>query len=94
MAKKVFACYLIDVRNDGGKERPLKDLIFHRVVVKEDRPLEDLQEIGHNLWTKHPDCDRLTIIGSGRKHHTQWLFDSANKVKTKELDVFKNNPLT
>lgn len=85
---KTFACYLIDVRNDGAKDRSQKDLTFHRVVVKEDQPLPHLQHLGEELLQQHPDCDRVTIIGSGKRRHTQWLYDSANKMHTMSLLTF------
>lgn len=78
MAKQ-FACYLVDVRNDGvSTKRPLE---FHRQVVKIDRPVTELVQLGKQLLALYPNCDRITVMGSGKKRGSVWLYDSAGKIQ-------------
>ena len=81
-----YACYLIDVRNDGVVQP--EELTYHRQVIKEHKSLQELKDLGSQLLTKHPECDRMTIVGSGRRLNTQWLYDSANKVKVTQAERF------
>lgn len=83
MTQSKFACYLIDVRNDGGTVSPEHELAFHRHVIKKtDHTIEELQYFGNQLLQQHPECDRMTIVGSGKKWNTVWLYDSSNKIIT------------
>ena len=78
MAKQ-FACYLVDVRDDGTATKTSVE--FHRQVVKIDRPVHELVQLGQRLLTLYPNCDRITVMGSGRKNGSVWLYDSAGKIQ-------------
>ena len=75
---KLFACYLIDVRNDATVA--INQTEVHREIVKTDLSIEELKNIGRNMLNLHPSCDRFTIMGSGKRNGAKWLYDSANKI--------------
>jgi hypothetical protein len=84
----LFACYLVDVRDDAGDVGKDHNLQFHRHVIKlADKSLPELIEVGKRMLSKHPHCNRITIVGSGKKMNTKWLYDSANKIPTVDLSV-------
>lgn len=80
---KLFACYLVDVRNDGTSTKDSFE--FHRQVVKIDRPVAELVQLGKKLLTRHPNCDRITVMGSGVKRGAVWLYDSAGKIRVRKF---------
>jgi len=75
---KLFACYLIDARNDAMRD--VSRIEIHREVIKEELSIQDLKGIGEKMLTLHPSCDRFTIMGSGKRNGAKWLYDSANKI--------------